>query len=296
MKENYLWGIDLGGTKVEGIVCNKHDLLSPLARERIPTESGKGYDHIISRIYDLVEILKSRTGLAPDKIGFGTPGILDPDSLKMKNCNSTALNGNNLKADLEQHLKITVSLANDANCFALSEAIYGAAKGAKSVFGVILGTGVGGGIVIDGKILSGFHGIAGEWGHNVLIENGRQCYCGKKGCVETVISGPALEEYYTSISGKKLKLHEIFKTPDDSYSIQTLEYFTENFSKAISVVLNILDPEIVVLGGGVSNIDAFYSSLPQSVIKYIFNDKIQTKFLKNTLGDSAGVYGAALLN
>jgi fructokinase len=292
--KSFLWGIDLGGTKIEGVILDSSDYTKPLFRERISTESEKGYDHILNRIAELKEILIVKSGLFPESIGFGTPGILDPQTNTMKNCNTTCLNGKTLKKDLEAKLNVPVKLANDANCFTLAENLFGAAKGAKSAFGIIMGTGVGGGFTINGKLHIGLHGIAGEWGHNVLIENGEPCYCGKNGCVEGVISGPALERYYYGLSGKKLSLPDILKS-QDPHAAKTLERLITNFGKAISVVINILDPEIIVIGGGLSKIEAIYKEGPTEISKYIFNNKVSTKICQNSLGDSAGVFGAALL-
>jgi len=191
-----LWGIDLGGTKIEGAILPSLNDPKPIIRTRIDTESAKGYEHIIIQIKKLVHQMQEQTSLAPHSIGFGTPGVLDPVLQTMKNCNSTALNGMPLKKDLEEMLGIPVVLANDANCFALAETHWGVVKekfpDASVVFGIIMGSGVGGGIVINGKVWNGHHGIAGEWGHNHLDDSGGPCYCGKTGCVETVISGPAL--------------------------------------------------------------------------------------------------------
>lgn len=294
---NYLWGIDLGGSKIEGVVLAPGAPLSPIARERINTEAEKGYDHILNRIQELVQSLTSKTGLTPKTIGFGTPGICDPETQLMKNCNSTCLNGMPLKDDLTKKLKLPIQLANDANCFALAESLLGAGKGATSLFGVIIGTGVGGGVVINGALHQGAHGIAGEWGHNFLIENGEVCYCGKKGCVETVISGPALEKYYERLSGRKKPLAEIALSAkeDDSAARDTIRFLQVNFARAISVVINILDPQIVVLGGGVSNIEAIYNEGLAELPQHIFNDKVSTRLVKNLLGDSGGVFGAAML-
>jgi len=290
-----IWGIDLGGTKIEGVILDPGNLTKPVIRERISTESQNGYQHILMRVNELVDLIKNKSGLTPDKIGFGTPGILDPALNTMKNCNTTCLNGKPLQKDLSELLKIPVQLANDANCFTLAESLFGAGKGANSVFGIIMGTGVGGGIVINGKLLSGLHGIAGEWGHNILIEGGEPCYCGKSGCVEGVFSGPALEKYYESISGNKLSLKEITEAKNDTAALQTMKRLTSSFGKAVSVVINILDPEVIVIGGGLSNIPELYSDGVSEINKYIFNNGVSTKVVKNNLGDSAGVFGAALL-
>jgi fructokinase len=297
-----LWGIDLGGTKVEGVILPATGDPTPIIRTRIDTEASLGYHHIISQIGKLVDEMKKQSGLEPAQIGFGTPGVLDPVLKTMKNCNSTALNGMPLKKDLEEKLNIPVLLANDANCFALAETHWGAVKqqvpGAKMVFGIILGTGVGGGIVMDEKIWTGCHGIGGEWGHNYLDESGGPCYCGKSGCVETVISGPALERYYEGIRGKKIRLKEIVARHlegKDEEATQTIHRLCHFFGKAVSVVTNLLDPDVIVVGGGVGNIDAIYTQGLLSLKQFIFNNGVQVPIIKPVLGDSAGVFGAAAL-
>jgi predicted NBD/HSP70 family sugar kinase len=296
-----LWGIDLGGTKIEGVILQPEEISKPIVRKRIDTESYKGYDHIIHQIAKLVEMMKEGSGLQPAKIGFGTPGVLDPVLQTMKNCNSTALNGMPLKKDLEEKLEVPVVLANDANCFALAETRWGVVKEkipeAQVVFGIIMGTGVGGGIVFNNQVWNGKHGIAGEWGHNFLDESGGACYCGKVGCVETVISGPATERYYEKLSGEKLKLKEISKryAEGDNAAKQTIERLCDFFGKAVSVVVDILDPGVIVIGGGVGNIDALYTDGVEALRKYIFNNRVDVPILKPILGDSAGVFGAAAL-
>jgi predicted NBD/HSP70 family sugar kinase len=202
-----------------------------------------------------------------------------------------------LRRDLEVRLGVPVEISNDANCFALAESQFGAAHGKRSVFGVILGTGVGGGIVLDGKALYGAQGIAGEWGHNVLNPSGTQCYCGKQGCVETEISGPALEARYAAWTGERLPLVAIAqRAASGEIEAQALmDFVVDSFAKAIAVVINILDPEIIVLGGGVSNLDQLYSRVPEYLRRYVFNDSVATVLVRNVLGDSAGVFGAALL-
>lgn len=293
----HLWGVDLGGTKIEGIVINT-DTEQILARERVPTEAGQGYEHILSQIAKLTGILTEKTGIAPDAIGFSTPGTLDPGTQVMKNCNTTAINGKNLKKDLEALFGLRIELANDANCFALAEATEGAAKDldAPVVFGVILGTGVGGGVVVNGKVLNGKHGIAGEWGHNTFDPEGEPCYCGKRGCNETVFAGPALERHYAKLSGHKLPLKEIYqrhKDKTDPHATQTVDFLTEAFAKAVSHIVNVLDPDAIVFGGGVSHIEELYTDGPEKLKAHIFNNKkVETLFLKPRLGDSAGVFGA----
>ena len=302
MNKRYLWGVDLGGTKVEGIVIDA-DSGEILIRERIPTEAANGYDHILKQIKKLIELLSEKTGIKPDAIGFSTPGTIDPKSQLMKNSNTVCMNGQPMHKDLEKTLGVRVVLANDANCFALAEATMGIVPEkypeAQVVFGVIMGTGVGGGVVVNGKVISGKHGIGGEWGHNTLEENGEDCYCGKKGCNEKVFAGPALERYYASISGEKKKMKEIaelYRAGTDPHATATMERLFKSFGKAIHYIINVLDPDVVVLGGGVSNVDEIYTEGPKELAKHIFNKgQVDTVFLKPKLGDSAGVFGAAEL-
>jgi fructokinase len=297
-----LWGIDLGGTKIEGVILESIHHPHPIVRTRLDTESSKGYDHILDRIACLIGEMEHRSGLKPRAIGFGTPGVLDPTLRVMKNCNTVVLNGKPLEDDLAARLGIRVVLANDANCFALAETHWGVVSrempGARIVFGIILGTGVGGGLVIDGKIWGGRHGIAGEWGHNFLDETGGACYCGKTGCVETVISGPATERFYQGLTGHALSLKEIvsrFMSGSDDAATATIERLCHFFGNGISVVTNLLDPDVIVVGGGVGNVDALYSLGLQELGKYIFNNRVEVPLLKPSLGDSAGVFGAAAL-
>jgi len=299
---NNLWGIDLGGTKVEGAVLNSAADPRVLFRDRLPTEAHKGYDHILGQIKTVVDKMEATMGYKPSKIGIATPGTLDPVLGLMKNCNSTNINGKPLKKDLEKLLGLELFMANDANCFALAEANMGAAKekypNAKVVFGVIMGTGVGGGVVVDGKVINGLQGIGGEWGHNFLDESGGPCYCGKAGCVEKILAGPALEKYYTSISGQSKNLKEVYDlyiAGSDPSAKQTMDRLTHFFGLALSVVVNILDPDVIVIGGGVGNIDLIYSDGMESLKKYVFNNRLDTPVLKPKLGDSAGVFGAAFL-
>jgi fructokinase len=295
MNDRY-WGIDLGGTKIEGTVLTSASEPDPLCRIRIPTEADGGYEHILSRIHGLVEQMGEETGLRPERIGFGTPGVLDPRTQNLKNSSTVCYNGRPLKRDLEKKLGLPVVLANDANCFALAEARLGAGRGAETVFGVILGTGVGGGVVIDGKVLYGGQGIAGEWGHNTLDPAGPPCYCGRCGCVETFLSGPALERYYESLSGERRSLQEIVQRREaDADAGATVERLLAYFGRAMASVINILDPHAVVLGGGVSNVKLLYAAGLEEVAHHIFNDRLETRIIKHQLGDSAGVFGAAML-
>ncbi|MCB0565783.1 MAG: ROK family protein [Phaeodactylibacter sp.] len=297
-----LWGIDLGGTKIEGVILDTSSSLRVISRLRIPTEAEKGYGHILEQAGRLADQLCKASGLQPGKMGVGGPGILDPDTQTMKNCNTTVLNGQPLCKDLETVLGIPVTLANDANCFAVAETQLGVVKEqapeAKTIFGVIMGTGVGGGIVIDGKLLEGRHGIAGEWGHNFLDDSGGPCYCGRFGCVETIISGPALEKYYARRTGQARRLAQIVErhqAGNDEAASATVERLTHFFGKAIAGIVNVLDPDVVVLGGGLGNIGLLYTAGVAAARQFVFNNSLQTKFLRPKLGDSAGVFGAALL-
>lgn len=298
-----LWGIDVGGTKIEGIVIDDSDNTHVLKRLRIPTEQEKGYEHILNQIAKLVEVLTAEVGMKPQSIGIGHPGTLEPSSQKLKNSNTTCLNGQFFKRDLEDIIGIPVKLANDANCFVIAETKIGIVRdevpNAQVVFGVIMGTGVGGGLVINGKVINGRQGIAGEWGHNFIDNTGGDCYCGLTGCIETIISGPALEKYYESIVGIPRNLKEIIgrhHKGNDEIATQTVERLIHYFGKGIAGVINTIDPDAIVLGGGVGNIDLLYTAGVISAKKYIFNNnKIETPFLKPKLGDSAGVFGAAFL-
>lgn len=300
MKVGNRWGIDLGGTKVECVVLDGD--LQVIVRKRIATEAHKGYPHIISQIKTLVDQVSDEVGERPSQIGFATPGVLEPETQTMKNCNTVCMNGQPMKRDLEQSLDIRVKLANDANCFALAETLMGAGKNfpkAKVIFGVIMGTGVGGGLIVNKKIIEGHHGLGGEWGHNILEEGGDPCYCGKRGCVEKVISGPGLQTYYKKISGAELTLKDILKNHldgSDKCASQTIERLLENYGKAISVLVNIIDPDLFVIGGGVGNIELLYTEGYERIKNYVFNNrKLTTPICKPELGDSAGVFGAALL-
>ena len=295
-----LFGFDLGGTKIEGIVINGKEDPSVLARLRVPTEKEGGYEHIIAQIAKLLKMLEDKTGIKADYIGIGTPGSYDSTTGIHKNANTTCLNGMPFKADLAKKIGIEVRMANDANCFAIAEANIGAVKdalpNAEVVFGVIMGTGVGGGVVVNHKVLNGRHGIGGEWGHNFLDASGGKCYCGLRGCVETVISGPALEKYYKSLTGKDMKLKDIFDhLEDDEAAKMTKARLIRHFGKAIATIINVLDPDAIVLGGGVGNLECLYTEGVAEATKHVFNPQLNTLFLKPKLGDSAGVFGAALL-
>jgi fructokinase len=295
----YLIGIDLGGTKTEIVLLEKLTM-AVIDRHRISTNAYLGYDQIVINIKELVERIEQSHSIKLSHIGIGTPGTIDKATSLMKNCNTTCLNGRNLKRDLEIALGKQVNISNDANCFAIAEEKMGAAHrlNAAVVIGLIMGTGTGSGIVVNGKILSGLHGIGGEWGHNYLDMSGGDCYCGNQGCVEMVISGPALERFYQSKTGVVKRMDEIveaYRNNSDNYATETMLRLFKYFGKAVAVLVNILDPDIIIIGGGLGNIDELYILGRDEVKKHVFNKELNTIFIKPTLGDSAGVFGAALL-
>lgn len=289
-------GIDLGGTKIEGILLD--DELNVLNRKRISTDREKGYSEILERIVLLITDLTF--GIEDIyTIGICTPGAISLKSGRLKNSNTLCLIGQPIKEDLEDRLNKKVEMENDANCFALAETMMGASKGYNFVFGIIMGTGVGGGIVCNGIVHKGTNRIAGEWGHHCLIYNGRSCYCGKNGCTESYISGPALEKRWEDLTGNIQPLKEIItflkENPEVKNGKLWKSEFLEYFGQGVSNVINILDPDAVVLGGGLSNIPFLYTEGIQSIKDHVFSDEFETKILKNKLGDSSGVFGAALL-
>jgi fructokinase len=281
-------GIDLGGTKIEGIFLNEQ--LDVISRTRIPTPQND-YKAIIESVLNLIQEIKTEDCT----IGICTPGAISKKTGLIKNSNTQCLIGMPLREDLETALNQTILIENDANCFAMAETTLGAAKGFDVVFGVIMGTGVGGGIVINGKLHAGRTNIAGEWGHHTLHHNGNKCYCGKNGCVETYISGPALEKRWTQLTGEKQTLVKIIENLDGEKSQQWKSEFLENFGTGLANVIDILDPNAIVLGGGLSNIEFLYNEGKQAVYDRVFSDLVETPILKNKLGDSAGVFGASLL-
>jgi fructokinase len=294
-----LWGIDLGGTKIEGAIVDPAYADRALHRVRVPTESDRGYEHILARLVHVVERLESDSGCtrAP-RIGVATPGAIEPSTGTLKNSNTICLNGRRLQRDLSAALGVETRLANDANCFALAETTLGAARGNDVVIGLILGTGVGSGLVVHGRVLHGAHGIAGEWGHNPMRDEHASCYCGRTGCVETVISGPALERFHTERSGRRLALREIVARArvGDAAARATIDRLRDRFGEAIAAVINIVDPDAIVIGGGVGNVDVLYESETRHAIRrHLFNPELRTELLRPALGDSAGVFGAALL-
>jgi len=285
-------GIDLGGTKIEGILVDEN--YKTIVRKRIPTNQENGYNSILESIKNLVLELSQESN---DKVSIGvcTPGSLSLNSGLIKNSNTQCLIGKDLQNDLKNILDYNISIENDANCFALAEAKLGAGKSSHLVFGVIMGTGIGGGIIIDDKIYRGRTNIAGEWGHHCLHTNGNTCYCGNKGCVETYISGPALEKNWFELSNQTISLPEIIKSSDNHNFLKWKKSFLDNFGQSLANVIDILDPDIIVLGGGVSNIDFLYDEGKNTVYEKVFSDVVDTPIVKNELGDSAGVFGACML-
>jgi fructokinase len=295
-------GIDLGGTKIE-IAALAPDG-SELLRRRVL--SSGNYAQILGALGDLIEGAEREIG-TPTSIGVGTPGSFSRATGLMKNANNVCLNGEPLLADLEKRFGKRVRVANDANCFALSEAIDGAATGARVVFGVILGTGVGGGIVVDGSVLDGPNGIAGEWGHNPLPaptpDDAPQppCYCGRAGCIETYLSGPGwaadFARHHRNGSGDSPGSAEIVARAraGDAAARQSLDRYCDRLARALGSVINLLDPDVIVLGGGVSNTDELYQEIPRRWSRYVFSDRVDTRLERNRHGDSSGVRGAAFL-
>jgi fructokinase len=292
-------GIDLGGTKIEGIVLD--DAGAVRARRRVATPRDQ-YEGTVEAIAGLVETLEAETG-ARATVGVGMPGAISPASGLVKNANSTWLIGRPLDRDLAERLGRPVRLANDANCFALSEAVDGAAAGARVVFGVIVGTGTGGGVVVDRKVLTGPNAIAGEWGHNPLPWPtaaewpGPPCYCGKTGCVETFLSGPGLARDYREATGENVGGPEVVARAErgEKAADAALARYEERMARALAVVLNILDPDVVVLGGGVSQIARLYDRVPKLWQRWSFSDRVDTVLRPPVHGDASGVRGAAWL-
>jgi fructokinase len=288
-------GMDLGGTKIEGIVLDAQG--NELFRKRIATEREFGYRHILNRVKELHGELAAHISHAPHTFGIGAPGVVSPRTGLMKNSNTVCMIGQPVKTDLENLLGRKIEIQNDANCFAMAEALYGAGKGKKLVFGVIMGTGCGGGIVHNGEVLTGPQGIAGEWGHMSIDPNGPKCYCGQLGCVETFISGGGLEARYLEQFGAKKSLHEIEKEfyAGEPQAVAFMKIFFRHFGRAIANLIDILDPDIIVLGGGVSKFDALYTDGIAEVARFVFSDSLETPIVKHQIGDSAGVIGAALI-
>ncbi len=293
------WGIDLGGTKIEGIILENDQFEKPICRLRLPTESEGGYEHVLGQIEKVCSQLSQESGLPlPQCIGIGTPGAVNDGDGSLKGSNTQCLNLKPIRDDLAKRIGCEIRIANDANCFALAEAILGAGRGFPTVFGVILGTGVGGGIVVNGQILNGRHGIAGEWGQIVLEPEGPLSVYGTRGTVESLIAGPSLERFYHEKTGQHRKLKEIVASIEtDPVARETLDRLFHYLAKGLSVVVDVLDPHAIVLGGGVGNIEALYNSprLRDLLSSEVFNPSFDGALLRPLLGDSAGVFGAAML-
>ncbi|RME00998.1 MAG: ROK family protein [Deltaproteobacteria bacterium] len=291
----YHLGIDLGGTKIEGVILDTE--LQEIFRQRIPTERDRGYAVILDKLTALYETMRRRIDGVSHTFGIGTPGALSLRNARIKNSNTRALIGRPLKEDLEARIGRRVVLENDANCFALAEARLGAGRGKGIVFGVIMGTGCGGGLVIQGKLHIGLQRIAGEWGHASIDPAGPRCYCGHRGCVETLLSGGGLERRFREETGLHLPLPEIVARFRAGGEVEArfIRRFLSDFGRALANLIDILDPDLIVLGGGVSNIEELYTEGIAQVERFVFSDSLETPIVRNTLGDSAGVLGAALI-
>lgn len=292
-------GIDLGGTKIEAVVLD--DGGNVRFRHRLPTPQGD-YQGTLEIVAALVDAAETATGCRCS-IGVGTPGSLSPASGRIRNANSQVLNGRQLDFDLSEVLQRPVRLANDADCFALSEATDGAAAGVPIVFGVILGTGVGGGVVINGALLRGLNAVAGEWGHNPLpwAADGdspmRECWCGKRACIETYLSGPGFARDYARHAGDELTPPEIVRRSEagDAAAEAALARYEDRLARALASVINLLDPHVIVLGGGMSKLARLYQNVPPLLSRYVFSDTVVTRLVAPAYGDSSGVRGAAWL-
>jgi fructokinase len=293
-----LIGIDLGGTKIEVLALDAGGV--ERFRGRVPTPRGD-YAATLDAIATLVA--EAERAVGPASVGVGIPGAISPAAGLVKNANSVWLNGQPLCQDLERRLGRQVRLANDANCFALSEAVDGAASGAAVVFGVIIGTGTGGGIVVDRKVIVGVNAIGGEWGHNPLPWPdagewpGEPCYCGRTGCIETFLSGPALMREYARATGASLDAESVARraTAGEAAAIATLDAYEGRLARALASIINVLDPDVIVLGGGLSNIERLYANVPRLWGAYVFSDVVATRLVRAAHGDASGVRGAAWL-
>ena len=285
-------GIDLGGTKIECIVLENQ---KEIFRDRILTESEKGSDHILNQIHQIYQKAILFIDNKKHTLGICTPGSISPDTNLLRNSNTTCLNGLPFKKILEDKLDHSLSIENDANCFVLAEAVMGAGQDHEFIFGVIMGTGCGGGFVHNKKLRVGPNLISGEWGHSILHTNGHTCYCQKQGCVETYISGGGLSKILNN-HGIHLSVEAFFKK-EEKNNIESRIYqnFMNDFAQAMGNIINSIDPDIIILGGGLSNVDSLYTDGINAINQYIFSETLKTPILRNQLGDSAGVFGAALL-
>lgn len=287
--------IDLGGTKTEVLLSGENPL-DEIIRKRVPTGQEFGYEHILTQTTDLIQEVRQKCS-SPPKIGIGIPGTISPKNGLIKNSNSQCLIGQPFQKDLEQILKQAVVMENDANCFALAEATYGAGQGKELVLGIIMGTGMGGGIIHQGKIWKGKSGIGGEWGHSTVNFQGPQCWCGRRGCLEAYLSGPAIEAHYLELAGKQLPLAAIYQDWERGEVIarEVLDEMLMIFGEGLANLICSFDPDLVVIGGGVSNLPILYQEGVKEVEKRLFDEGLTTPIVQNQLGDSAGIYGAALL-
>jgi len=288
------FGIDLGGTKTEGVILDPDG--RERFRERVPTDASS-YDAVLAGIERVYRRMREHAGSAAHTLGIGTPGAVSQRTGLLKNSNTVCMNGMPVARDLRARLGRSLALENDANCFALAEALHGAGRNKRVVFGVILGTGCGGGIVIDGAVHRGLQAIAGEWGHTVIDPAGPPCYCGQRGCVETYISGSGIEARYARAYGQRLSAQDVITASRarDPRATAVMDEFFARFGQALANLIAVLDPDIVVLGGGLSNLDELYARGVEEVRDRVFSDSLETPIVKHALGDSAGVIGAALI-
>jgi len=297
-ESSFRLGIDLGGTKTEAAVLD--DKLQTVFRKRVDTPA-QNYEAILVMIAELVHEASDTLGGRPT-VGIGTPGALSPSTGMLRNSNTSCLNGKPFRSDIEKRLACSVRLENDANCFTLSEALVGAGQGFMAVFGVILGTGTGGGLVVARQLLTGPNAIAGEWGHNPLpwvseSDGSPRCYCGKTGCIETYISGSGLAQNFQFKTGLALSSEEIVRAAElgDKICEQAMDLYYDQLARSLAHVINIVDPDVIVLGGGMSNIDEIYRQLPGRLLSYVFSDILATPIMPAQHGDASGVFGAAML-
>ncbi|MEE2906740.1 MAG: ROK family protein [Planctomycetota bacterium] len=293
MNTDYRLGADLGGTKIEAaLLAPSGELVS---RTRVPTPGGD-YTGTLDAIRDLVLGIESEHGLDPLPLGIGVPGSLSPATGLMRNANSICLNNQALHKDLEEHLQRPVKMANDANCLALSEAVDGAAADAEIVFGVILGTGVGGGVVVRGQLVEGHNAVAGEWGHMPLPwpndeeRPGESCYCGRQGCIETYLGGPAVE-----VEARRRGIGLAMATDMEQDAPELLERWLDQLARSLAVVIDLIDPNVIVIGGGLNRVEAIYREIPHRLPQWVFSDVVSTAIVPAKHGDSSGVRGAARL-
>ena len=288
--------VDLGGTKIEIILCGEN-ILDILQRKRVPTQQDKGYERLLHQIADL---MKEFLQISQQEvvIGMGIPGSISPLTGTIVGANTQCLNGQPLQVDLQSLIDHQVYIENDANCFALSEALIGAGQGYEAVLGIIMGSGVGGGAVYSGKLWKGANGCASEWGHQTLKSNGIPCWCGRIGCMENYLSGIGIERIYKELCGEKCSLPEIYRKyeeGEDPYAQHVMQNMISDFADGMSNLITIFDPSIIVLGGGVSNLPILYSQGASAAIQKTFHPEFTVPIVQNKLGDSSGIYGAAML-